>query len=319
MINNYLKAISIVNKKYKQEDNYYPLFVLGLYSLLNKYPNYHNIIEDIFINTNIYLENSPIKDILIKHNLEEIDSFSKENFNNETSGMSSQGHNFYLDENNKVCTGISNPFIVCNTDCNNTILLNIFIHEMNHLIKGYKNGYVIYQDDEEIHYTIRNGLNIYEYNYVYEEDTLYETDYYDTLDEVINTLQTTEMLEDILFLDGIIDNSTIQNFIDSIDKEQVKHDFGYENVTKLFKPLWQNTYFKELIENNIVEGNISIIENEFNSIMGKDTLLNLADILDDLDEIDSFNNKKERDKMIIHLKSIIKRWNKLTKQKSFQK
>ena len=67
MEENYLLAKIIVSNKYEENNPYYPLFVVAIYALLNKYPNEHLVINEIFSKTDIYIEKDTIQNILDKY------------------------------------------------------------------------------------------------------------------------------------------------------------------------------------------------------------------------------------------------------------
>ena len=186
---------------------------------------------------------------------------------------------------------------------------------MNHLIKSYKNSYELIKSDNYIGYYIRNGIN-YCYCYYYpNDDKLITTDYYSILDEDINTIQTTEVMEEIIALDEIVPDKEMQAYINLLDKDFFHTDFGYDATAYLVRPLWDNSSFKELVENNIIEGNIEEIINSFDSVLGEDSFLDLADSLDDIDELDSCRKKRRKQESLKrHVKDLVKKYNKQKKK-----
>ena len=69
---NYILAKKIIDKKYKNSE-YYPLFVLSLYGLLNKYNKNKDIVINLFNKTEFIIEDGPIRDIIGRHNITSID------------------------------------------------------------------------------------------------------------------------------------------------------------------------------------------------------------------------------------------------------
>lgn len=316
-MNNYDLAKKIVSSKYDSAYEYYPLFVLSVFALLNKYPDYQDIIYELFRTVDIYLEDKSLYEIAKEYDInvgyfdcdeEKVATLSS------CFGMSSQGYSFVLDEDNSFTIKKNNPFIICNTkDFSVTFLLNLFIHEFNHLIKGYYNSYKIDNDNFSTGYYLRSGLDITYTRLMKYNDTLYEINYHSILDEVINTIQTTEMMQEITKLDGIILDDNIQVFIAGLNKREVNKDFGYDLCVKAFRPLWNNDCFKSLIEDNIVSGNIKYIGKKFDEIIGVDVFEEMCNILDNLDELEArhvISIKKIA--LLEKLKGIINNFNKKT-------
>ena len=312
MEENYILACKTVLNKFSKDNEYYSLFVLSLYGLFSKYPNYKDIIIDIFNNVDIYINNKTVDKIIKKNKLNS--SFTGDNRKNRnfTSAISSNKYSFYIEDGKRIGVEEDNAYIVCSTKlCNPTELLNVFIHEMNHLIKSYKNFYKLISTEDYFGYCSRNGISTCYYYYYPLEDKLVEIEYYNILDENINTIQTTEIMEEIIALDGIVPDKKIQSFIDSLDKDLFSTDFGYDATTYLVRPLWDNSNFKNLVESNIVEGNIEEIINSFDNVLGNDSFLDLADSLDDIDELDACRKNKKKIKLLKkHVKDIVWKYNK---------
>lgn len=290
---NYILAKKIIDKKYKNSE-YYPLLVLSLYGLLNKYNKNKDIVISIFRKTKIIIEEGPIKDIIGRHNITAIDLDDDENEETGFLGVSNQGYNFYVDENNNILFDTVSPFIICDKRRGNNKLLNIFIHEMSHLIKGYKNNHTTIEDDKKIFYSIRSGLNYYVCEFNKQNDELTEEIYNQALDEAINTIQTTEVMQDIKSLDGIIPDKRIQDFIDTLDKDTMNKDYGYEILVPIVRKLWKIKSFKKLIEDNVVEGNIKRINKEINELLGEDSYENIGITLDNIYNLDGCSGYEEK-------------------------
>lgn len=308
MENSYVLAKKLVSNKYKSNDSLYQIMLVAFTTLFYKYKDYSDIVEKVFNDTDVFISKESVKEILERENIN-IVSFSEEenvidNGINKTYGISSLGKSYCISEDDfKKVDG--KPFLVVSSNCSKTLLLNTIIHEFNHLIKSYINSVT----EDKFLYTIRCGVSLYQCRYDKKKDILYEYNYFDILDEVINTLQTTEMVKNILMLDGIVDDDT-QKYIDSLNKDSMQEDFGYDISVRTFKPLWNNSTFRSLIEDNIVEGNIKYIMDEFDRILGSGSFITFTDLLDDLDEEDNGKrNNRKINKIRNKIKNIIIRYN----------
>ena len=291
---NYILAKKIVNKKISNNNDLYPLFVLSIYGLLNKYKNHKNIIINLFNKTDFYIENTSIKEIIKKNNITAIDIDDDADEETGILGLSNQGYNFVIDENNNILFDGTKPFIICDKTKGNNKLLNIFIHEMSHLVKGFKNGHKTYEENNKLFYTIRSGLDYYVCEYDKETEELKEESYNQALDEAINTIETTEIIQDIKTLDGIIPDKNIQDFIDTLDKNMMDKDYGYEIIVPIVRKLWSIDHFKNLIENNIVNGTIENIVKEIDNLLGENTYENIGITIDNLYELDGQSKYKDK-------------------------
>ena len=284
----------IVNKKYNENYEYNDLLVLSLYALIKKFPSNKDIIIDTFNKTNIFIENNKVTSILKNHNIEK-DYFYNNDLENESffiNAISSTGEYIIL-EDNEFKLLETTPFIIVNSNTNKTILLNSFIHELLHLIKAYNNSYFIDNDEiEEAHY-LRSGLHLYKYSYNKNNNTYEEGDYFSTIDEVINVIETTEVLEIIKDLEGIIPDKLLNDYISSLDKSLLTTYYGYEESVSLFKPLWDIKEFKDLIENNIINGNTNEIIEGFEQLETNHSFYELSNSLEEIDYYSEGSNKKE--------------------------
>ena len=66
---------------------------------------------------------------------------------------------------------------------------------MNHLIKGYYNGYQYVEEGNLSTYSIRSGFNFYCYQYDRLKNAIVENDYCNALEETINVLETSDMVQ----------------------------------------------------------------------------------------------------------------------------
>ena len=121
------------------------------------------------------------------------------------------------------------------------------------------------------------------------------------------------MTESLLMLDGIIPDDDVKIHYDTLDKELMHDDIGYELVTKEIRPLWENETFKRLIEDNIMIGNLAEIISSFDSVLGEEAFENFAILLDDYDE-EIMNNgiSKKSKKIQSKIRSVVNMYNNLT-------
>ncbi len=281
MEESYFLAKTLVSSKYKESDEFYPLLLLALTALYYKYNANPEIVEDVFRETDIYIEPDTIKNIVKRHRPSKR---STDNLPENITGISSTDETITFD-GNAFTIQDGNPWIACNnSDCSQVELLNNVVHELNHLIKAHFN-HVIVSADDDISFFLRSGLNIVQHTAVPSNGDIFEGILFNTVDEVINTLQTSEMMVSLRMLDGIIPDAVVANFFDSLDKDELEWDFGYEYLLPIFKPLWQNRYFHDLIEDNILYGNIDAISEGFDSYVYDNSFVHLADYMDELDAV----------------------------------
>ena len=283
----YNKARKLVLSKYGEDYPYYNMMVVALTMLFYKYKDYDFLIEKTFNDTDIYIIYDSIRNILKAKNIDIVSFLEEEDIIDEginsTYGVSSLGYSFKI-ENNELVKCKENSFIICSSKCSNDILINTFIHEFNHLIKSSIDNTL----STSLDYCLRSGISYYRCMYNNKKDILYEYEYYDTLDEVINVIETTEMLSNIELLN--VDNS----FIDSLDKDSLNTDFGYTLCVKLIRPLWDNPTFRNLIEDNILEGNIDRIISSFDEVLGEGSFEKFNDYLEDIDSYEGQAKYKKK-------------------------
>lgn len=298
MEESYVEALKLVSSRYDSSYEYFNILVLALSTLLYKYNGKKDLVESIFKDVDIYIEKDSILNVLKKNNIEIVD-FGDNEDSVDDMGISHNGYDFIF-ENNKVIISKGKPFIICNPNCNNTELLNTFIHEFNHLIKFSNETSKL----DKPEYTIRNGIGYFRCIYNPKTDILYEYDYYHVLDEVINVIETTEMMKNIELLP--IDDL-------DIDRSLLSEDMSYELCVDLIRPLWDNPKFRNLIEDNIIDGSIDTIIRSFNDTLGENSFERLADYLDDLQYLEDANNtKKKYYRLIKNIKNMVNEYNRKT-------
>jgi len=292
---NYIKAKKIVSKRFPEENPYYIFFIMGLYGILSKYPSYEEEIDAIFQRIDIFIEKKTVSEILRDHNLGYEEEFQEdENDPTFTFGLSSRGDSFYFDDDGKIYSDSTKPFLICSSKyLNPTYLLNTFIHEFNHLLKSYYNGAAIMEKDDSNSYFIRSGFNITTSRYDKNNHSITDLCLYDTIDEVINVLQTTEMMEDIYALKDIILDSRIQSFFQLLSKDYIGDDLGYNTCCDEVRELWKNDTFKSIMETHLMDGNVFEAIRKYDAIMGEEHFDKLADALEKLDDMENMGIEGE--------------------------
>jgi len=303
-------AQNIIEKRFSTEDENYGLYVCGCFCLLNKFGDeFLPILEDVFNKCNFIIEEGNIVNLAKQYNIDQL-SFDdiEEAEINCIEGLSFNGIHFYFDNDGKVHKEFVNPTTIIPTnDKNSNELLNTFIHELSHLIKGHLNNNYY---NEFNYYNIRSGLSLYEVNYY--NGYLIDNTLFSALDEIINTFQTTDMIKDLKLLKNIPTNSSIKKFLDTIDYDDLDYLSGYEGLTEVFTDLWENDEFKNIIENDIVIGDLDNIINNFNNIMGRNCFHEFSELCDDLENVD------EEDKYDMISNDIYKLIDEFNKKTSYQ-
>ena len=311
----YLKAKELVTKKYGRDYKYFALVTLGLCALLYKYKEHYDDVADLFNRMDIYLDNDSVLNIIKKNKIEAVDydDDEDEKFNNDniaSDALSYEGHSCRIIDG-KACLVTSNPTIIMDIRANKTVVLNNFIHEFNHLVKNIVDGCHLL--DDKLGIEIRSGINYYIWSYDIEEDCVSEAICFCALDEVINVFQTTEMMESLLMLDGIIPDEDVAKHYNELDEELMHDDVGYERVTKEVKPLWENPEFHDLIDDNIYDGNLFAIIEGFDNIMGESSFDRFASYVNAYnDEINNGIKSKKNVTPREKIKNVVKKFNNLT-------
>lgn len=299
MEENYILAKDIAKVKVGEESLFYPLFVLCIYGLLCKFHKYKEIVEDVFLDTIILIGDKTVNQMMRDEGLDPSeylgselgdvlpDDKEKANFSR---GISISGINYVLCHRKEWVNEKNDSYIFCTRNgADEANLMLTLIHEANHLIKGRINDTYKTFGEDYIGYVTRSGLSIYEFCYYPDMGTYSEGVFYGVLDEAINCLQTTDVAGEILAIDGMIPDKGIQDFLDIVDKDGLSKDMGYEAVTEALEALWKNNSFRKIIEENIVDGEIDKIIEEFDSIMGEGSFDDLDDLLLIIDKLDEEN------------------------------
>lgn len=283
MEESYILALKLVSSRYDSSYEYFNILVLALSTLIYKYKDKIFLIEKIFNDIDIIIKKDSIKNMLKKNKIDIVsyDDDELEDGYDTTYAISSLGYTFIL-EDNEFVKYQDKPFIVCNSNCNNNDLLNSFIHEFNHLIKSSINSIEV----NDLEYCVRCGIGFFHCKYIEKDDDLDYYKYYEVLDEVINVIETTEMMENLLLLPNIDSYD--------IDQDNLGVDSGYDVCVELIRPLWSNPTFRSLIEDNIIDGEVDNIINGFDKILGEGSFDKITDYLDNLDYIEGLNDKNKR-------------------------
>lgn len=282
-MNKYLRqAESIISRRFDKSDENYGLLVMGCFALLSKFGDeYLPIVEKVMLETDFYIGNRPLSELLNEGGISAEDAFRGEEFYDTemtVTAISSPGFNLWV-EDGKIMMEKETPAVFCTTiDGDATTILNAFVHEVAHLIKSTVN--VVYSDSPK-HFLVRNGLNIFGLSF--EKNSPLEPNDNSMLDEVINVLQTADMMRAVKELNGSPMSDEVLRFYRELDLDRIDLLYGYDELTSLVLPLWSNDYFRSSIENNIVIGRIDRIRNDFDSIMGANSFHYYSTYLDYID------------------------------------
>lgn len=282
-MNRLLEAESIVSQRFDKDDPNYGLLVMGCYALLSKFGDlYYPIVEKVMLETDFYIGNKPLSDLLLEGGIEPEYAFRGEEFYDtelSVTAVSSPGVYLSISDTNSILFERDTPAIFCTTlDTDATTILNAFVHEAAHLIKSTVN--VVYSDCPT-HFLIRGGLNIFGYSF--KKDSLSEPNDNSMLDEVINVLQTRDMMKSVKELNGKPMSPEVLEFYKKLDLDRIDLLYGYDELTSFVLPLWDNDYFRSSIEDNIVIGRIDRIRGDFDSIMGENSFHLYSTYLDYID------------------------------------
>ena len=277
------QAEDIVSRKYDCNDENYGLLVLGCYCLLSKFgKNYYPIVEKVMLDTDFFIGKKSIKSLLKDGGIEADKYFSQEELDEDdlvVTAVSAPGLRLSIDDKKKIICERSKPCIFCTTiGEDNTTILNAFVHEASHLVKATVND--IYCD-RPTHFLLRSGMNIFGYSF--EGNRLREPNSNAMLDEVINVLQTSDMMREIKKLENQPMSSKVLEFYRGLDLERVEDYYGYAELINFVLPLWNNDHFKNSIEDNIVIGRIDRIKNDFDNILGQGSFHYYSTYLDYID------------------------------------
>ena len=283
-MNKYLKqAENIVSRRFDTSDENYGLLVMGCFALLSKFGDeYLPIVEKVMLETDFYIGKKPLSELLADGGISAEDAFRGEEFYDTevtVTAISSPGVELWVNDHGKIMMEKDTPAIFCTTmNADATTILNAFVHEAAHLVKSTAN--IIYSNSKK-HFLIRNGLNIFGLSF--EKNSPLEPNDNSMLDEVINVLQTADMMKAVKGLDGTPMSDEVLRFYRELDLDRIDLLYGYDELTSFVLPLWSNNHFRSSIEDNIVIGRIDRIKNDFDSIMGPNSFHYYSTYLDYID------------------------------------
>ena len=146
MEENYLLAKSVVDEKFNKNNEYYYMFICALFGFFMKYPDHKELIINSFKDTNIIIEDISVLDIQKKYDLNLIkdDELAVQDpkacINH---GASDIGIGYFI-QDKELQMIQDNPTIICSGKDNSPAnLINIFVHELNHIIKSFYNSIII--------------------------------------------------------------------------------------------------------------------------------------------------------------------------------
>lgn len=290
-------AEEIISRKYDTNDANYGLLVLGCYSLLQKFgESYTPIVEKVMLDTDIHISNKSLKEMLVGTDVDTEASFSEEELDEEdmvVTAVSTPGYKIELSDTGSILYKNTTPAIYCSTrDENNNNILNALVHEASHLVKSSVNS--ISQNKNNV-FLLRSGLNIF--GYYFEDGQLRTRSDNSMLDEVINVLQTADMMKSVKELAGSKMSPKVKDFYEELDLETLDnmYGYGYTELSDFVRPLWNIPDFKDSIEENIVIGRLDRIQNDFDSILGKGSFHYYSTYLDYVDG--NYTDKKLMEQM----------------------
>ena len=283
-------ARDIVEKRFSFDDENYGLFVCGCFCLLGKYGDtFLSLVEKVFNESNFVISDDNVLKLAEEMGINEF-SFADLDSNELKfiDGLSFNGIHYYFNYDGKVNKDFSNPVVIISSiGMNNNILLNTFIHEVNHLIKSQIDAEFC---EEFNFYSVRCGLSLYEVNY--SNGILIDNNLFNTLDEIINVYQTTDMMIYLEELKDLNFNDNIGKFLSMIDYSSLDLLSGYNGLVEVFNDLWDNDEFRNIVEDDIITGNLDNIVNNFNNIMGRDCFLEFSNLCDEFACVESVEEYK---------------------------
>lgn len=272
-------ANRIVSSRFDKNNEHYGLYFLGCYGLLSKFgDNYLELVERLFKECDFRIANKSLKELVIEK-YGYWDDKKMEDPKYEILAISRSGVTYRVNDNLEFEL-FQTPTVMFISTCNISInlLLNSFIHESSHILKTMLNcGNII--DNDNI--TRRAGLTVEHISRLWEKYVIVHK-CNNLLDEIVNVFQTSEMMDEIGKLDRNLLDDEVKQIFDKLDFNTIGDFQGYNDALSYFEPLWENSTFKNSIEENIVIGNIEKIESDFNEVMGEDRFRDFSKLCDQL-------------------------------------
>lgn len=306
MNENILTTEHIMERRYSISDDLYGIMFLVCYGLVSRYGEvYRPIIENIIRNTQVYIDNLPIVEIMEENGFDPENIYGGEDLNNSefsTVAASFPGVDVWFDNDRNVHHYKDNPVVFCSTVGQSyNELLNALIHEFLHLLKGTINNL----EADTGYFSIRSGLNKYGMGFG-KDNKPFEFCTDSVIDEVINVFDTTDAMIEIGKLDSNDLHPVVKIEFDKLDLRSMSDVHGYQYGVHALRNLWNNPVFRDLISSNIVEGNIDTIKSEFDSIAGYDSFYELSDYLETLEYS---TDEDERDIISSYITGIVDSYN----------
>jgi hypothetical protein len=153
--------------------------------------------------------------------------------------------------------------------------LEAFIHEVNHLFVSQKNR--IYLEKGKL--ITRTGL---------QKNVISKTNMEESaraFNEVINSLQSEELVQNLLNLCGLkVNNNNFNNILENI-KYGTKKKYtcsGYEGMVQFYRELYNNPQFQSNLVESLSNGEINAIETDFDKRVGEGSYAEMTQKSDDL-------------------------------------
>ena len=272
----------MINKKYgKNTSSNLPMDMIGV--SLTGFLLYYGkwvlpILRDLVFESDFFIESRPLKEIIEDHQDQEMKIFSEDDFT-ECPAISTSNQLYYFDKDGRCVFEQDPPKLFCSTlGVSQNDLLNIFTHELNHLLKSRIKSHGRIGTNG---YWLRNGLHYFT-SYL-QDRFIYESQQAEMLDEVINVFQTSDIMKEIKQLDSYRFSYPLQSYLRTLDFESLDEPFGYTLTATMLEQFWRNTNFKEQIKRPLILGNLSIIEEDFNRMVEDDLFSSFADSFDELE------------------------------------
>lgn len=276
-------VVSMLNQKYSRKsccDLPTDMMVVSLTGFLFYYGKWVlPILQDLVLESEFIIESRPLEDIIRDHQKHDMTFFLEDSFT-DCPAISTSNQLYYFEKDGTCIFEQDYPRLFCSTlEANPNDLLNIFTHEINHLLKSRLNSHGKIDSNG---YWLRNGIH---YFTSYSQDGfIYEVQQAEILDEVINVFQTSDIMKKIKLLTKHGDFPfSCQPYLNTLNFESLDEPFGYTLAATMLDSFWRETNFKEQIKKPLVFGNISIIENNFNQMVEEELFSSFADSFDELE------------------------------------
>lgn len=274
----YLKAKEIVLKKYSKDDDYYPLFVLAVYSLLCEY-NDDELIEEKFLETDFYIDDDSVKNIIKKNNLD-IEYTDEDEYANTdlvtNYGLTNYNCKFSFDGDFYITN--NGATVIIDSRCYIEMLINLLTHELNHIVKASFNKVKDdFADEDRVYCDIgyHSGIQYTDIFYsISGNEILLDVSNFE-FEEVLNVFKTTDCLKHLLNMRNIIDDNRILELYDNFNLNELIEDVGYNKSLISVKPLYENSVFKDVLNSCLLDDDCyEIVSKHICDVTGDDQSFN---------------------------------------------